>query len=474
MSAWEKRPMKYVYVILLGACLNGSMPTGSALAQFGGFGAPGAGTGGAGGGLANQFGGIVIDPEGILRDAPLKPMQASQAKRLRQQFAEERLSAELIVETPLRVFSLRNLEADLLRLTSAGEPIPAELLLLGGIHRLEYVLFDAERNDILIAGPAEGFAPAMEGGRLVGLTSGRPPLLLEDLLVALRANAQGQTWLGCSIDPTEENTARLQRYIQANSTPVTPQVAGERYRQMGLVLGNQVVTVWGVPANSHFALTLVHADYRMKRIALGTEPSGVRQVRSHLALLAAQGNSLQRWWFAPCYQPLETNTDHTLFRITGPRAQLLSQEEIADTEGRRSDAAYTRRSTEKFAELFTEHFEALCDVSPEFAALQNLYDMALLAELIQQRRVAAGITWKPSLLLDETRLPLTTYPVPKFVPSAATHRKGARGVMVGLIGGVRIDSRAVANRIEVTSRLQREQFGVSDRGRVWWNAAALR
>jgi len=50
-------------------------------------------------------------------------------------------------------------------------------------------------------------------------------------------------------------------------------------------LGMQDVSVTGVPAGSHYARILVEADYMLKRISIGLEPSGLRDIKSHLATL---------------------------------------------------------------------------------------------------------------------------------------------------------------------------------------------
>lgn len=231
----------------------------------------------------------------------------------------------------------------------------------------------------------------------------------------------------------------------------------------------QEVSVWGVPGDSHFALALVEADYRMKRISLGLESSGVRGIRSHLSLIAPQGNSLQRWWFVPYYEPLATNEEKTLFQLSGQRAQLMAQEEISDDQGRRSDAFITRQSTEKFAELFTLHFSELAQRSPEFAELQNLYDMALLAHLIKQQVQGGRIRWDMQTFLKNSELPVESYAVPRYVSSESTSRKAHRGLVIGLIGGVTIDVEHAAGNSRVMPQLESGSFQQSSSDGWWWN-----
>lgn len=391
-----------------------------------------------------QVAGVSIDAEGVLRAEYSRREADSLTQRRREAFAREQLPADLVSFSEMRQVSLHALEQVL-----AERPIkllPADVRYLYGLQRIDYVFVDPDRRDIILAGPAEGYAPD-GGGRMVGLTTGRPPLQLDDLLVALRWGAQtgGRGEIGCSIDPEPQRLANLQAWLRQNSTPAPRSVAQARYPQMAEILGRQVISVFGVPEDSHFAQVLVEADFRMKLIALGKEQPGVRGVRSQLSLLTPQGNSLQRWWFVPLYEPIETDAARLSFHLRGQRAQLLSQEEWSDGRGRRSDAPFNRASTEKFAQLFTEHFSELANASPVFAELQNVFDLAVLAALIEREDLRRRLQWPMDLLLDPQRIPVTSYPVPRQVDSLATSVYRAR-VMLGLVGGVTLTPATVVSR----------------------------
>ena len=74
-----------------------------------------------------------------------------------------------------------------------------------------------------------------------------------------------------------------------------------------------MITVTGVPATSHFARTMVAADFRMKRLAMDFEPAPVDGMPSFLSMITGRGrgmkNMMPRWWLAPNYEPLaETPT----------------------------------------------------------------------------------------------------------------------------------------------------------------------
>ena len=60
-----------------------------------------------------------------------------------------------------------------------------EMRYLAGLQRVRYVFYYPDSKDIVLAGPAEGWAPDLTG-RIVGFTSGRPVVQLQDVVVAMR------------------------------------------------------------------------------------------------------------------------------------------------------------------------------------------------------------------------------------------------------------------------------------------------
>ncbi|MCA8997959.1 MAG: DUF1598 domain-containing protein, partial [Planctomycetaceae bacterium] len=411
--------------------------------------------------------------EGIIETRVLRSGSSALLKRQQEQYVHDNLPEDLVIESPERVLSLRSVEASLKEHLDRGKALPESLVYLGGLQRVDKVVIDPDHSDLLIVGPAEPFAPDSHG-RILGIKSGRPPLFLDDLIVVLRSVMSGRNLITCSIDPTEENLANLQRYLQTNTSPATTSVARQRYQTMAKILGRQVVTLTGVPENSHFAVALVEADLRMKRIALGKEMTPVRGIRSQLSLLTAQGNSLQRWWFVPSYEPLETNSAGTVFVIRGQRAQLVAQEELSDSSGIRRESPQTRSSTEQFARLFSERFAELADASPPFAELQNLYDLSLVASLAAEARDNRLRNWPMDTFLNEERLSLATYPVPKYVRSEATSRKVGR-VLLGLIGGVEMSLRPVISERNQNLNSTPEQYQRSEVSSDWfWESDSRR
>ncbi len=144
---------------------------------------------------------------------------------------------------------------------------------LAGLLRIQYVFFYPETGDIVLAGPAEGFAEDPVG-RIRGLTSGRPVLQLQDLVTAMRAYPPAGNKLnviGVSIDPTPEGLERLRQTLASIGRTIRPGDDVRLAATLREALGLQTVSVQGISPKSHFAQVLVEADYRMKLIGIGLE-----------------------------------------------------------------------------------------------------------------------------------------------------------------------------------------------------------
>lgn len=444
-----------------------------ALIAWGGLPHPAAAQNNGNNGNAN---GIVIDADGVVRPEFTRAPSPALARRQQEAFADEHLSADVRTHSDMRMVSLPRLERTIQAALETGEPLGEDVRHLAGLQRIDYIFVNPAEQDVVLAGPAEGFAPDA-GGRMRGLSTGRPPIPLDDLLAAWRSVFGGEGSIGCSIDPDQDRLAALQEFASRNNSPTSTAGARRRYAQLAEILGMQDVVIWGVPADSHYGRVLIEADYRMKRISLGAEPSGVRAVRSHLSLLAPNGNSMQRWWFAPYYEAIYVSDDGNAFQLAGQRVQLLSQEEQIGDDGSRSDSAFTRASTQKFAQQFTEHYEELAAASPVFAELQNAFDLAVMAALLRKERVLQRIGWEGELFRDAARLPLESLPVPDTVPSEATTRPVQRGMMLGLVGGVTLDPHEVADSLtrqaadggNAAAALQPRVIPPEDVSRWWWD-----
>ena len=134
--------------------------------------------------------------------------------------------AKLIKDAPtninapasLRKVSLRGLEQAIADSLKAGKPLPDEVLFLAGLQDIRYVFVYPEQKDIVLAGFGEGWR-VDDHGNVVGVTTGKPVLLLDDLLTALRtAESSARTGISCSIDPTLKASGNMRAYVSSLRT----------------------------------------------------------------------------------------------------------------------------------------------------------------------------------------------------------------------------------------------------------------
>ena len=423
---------------------------------------------------------IAIDAQGLVK--VLGQARASLAViRQRRAAALREMNDDMRRTSDVRCVSLVELQRACQPYVDDKQLVPLEMQFLAGIQRIDYLFIYPDTGDLVLAGPAAGFVPD-DQGRMVGMNSGRPTLRLDDLVIALRAVRNSER-IGCSIDPVPERLARMQTFAKQNSTPATVQVAKSRYHAMTRILGLQDVTVWGAPADSHFARVLLEADIRMKRLSVGVEKSGVRGFKSQLALLKPAGNSMQRWWFVPQYQAVYRDDEGLAFQLTGPRARLLSQDEYADADGNRFDAPATLKTTREFARRFSEQFSQLAETLPAFAELQNLIDLILVAALIEQRQLAARLDWEPALFLDQRRGRVGGGHVPRQVASFCNYKMYGRRLVIGLVsGGVIVEPRQLVKSIDfqpghkvrlAAARLANRRPQQAKQHPWWWDSGPL-
>src|SRR5207244_104143 len=127
--------------------------------------------------VQRSVGGVDIKPGGMV--ANLQPAERDQLRREREK-AMQPVAGELKAKADLRKVSLRRLEAVLAEHLKNGAPLSDEMKYLAGMQSIRYVFVYPDQHDIVIAGPGEGWKVGPQG-EVVGVTSGRPVLLLDDL-----------------------------------------------------------------------------------------------------------------------------------------------------------------------------------------------------------------------------------------------------------------------------------------------------
>ncbi len=431
----------------------------------GGAGAGGAagGAGGAGGGNQNQggtFGGVEVDAQGVLRTKSFVEPSGRLADQ-RKAAARSALSNDVLKSSKLRKVSLNRLEQQLEELKASGKPMTNEMSYLAGLTRITHLFFFPESNDIVLAGPAEGFY-SDAAGRVVGMESGQAVLQLQDLIVALRAfrpDSQPTSMISCSIDPTQEGLKRLQDTI-ARTQGTDPRGNEMRIvRSYREALGMHDVTVKGISPKTHFAQVMVEADYRMKLIGIGLETPAV-PITSFIAKAdpnSASKNGLQRWYFQPNYECVQVSADGMAMQLVGTGVKLVGENERIDNQGQRSNSGKPNKASRAFCESFTKNYNALANVTPVFAELRNLMDITIAAAFIHEKDLYAKSGWTMSLFGDESRTPVETNQSIRQVEPAinAGYKDGTFMTPIG--GGVTIQPRYA---------LDSEHVKIDDKGEI--------
>ncbi len=384
--------------------------------------------------------GVVIDAQGVMQKK-IYADPGGQLTRQRIAAAKASLSPDILKFSKTRWVSLNRLE----KAMAARQGVADEQMRhLAGLLRIQYVFYYPETKDIVIGGPAEGWV-TNPAGRVVGITSGRPALQLQDLVVALRAFAPGKAAtpvIACSIDPTQEGLASMQRFLRSTGSFATPAMTQQIVSGLRTSLGLQKVTIGGVPANTHFAQVLVEADYRMKLIGIGLEKPPVRMVSFVDRASPAQvsRNALFRWYFTPDYQCLRTTKDGLGMQLVGDGVKLIGEDELVSAQGGRTSAGRGSKASQVFVTSFTKKYPELAERSPVFAELRNLIDMSVAAAFIQKQDYYGKSGWTMPLLGDESKFPVQTYHAPQKVGSAVSAIWKGNRLMTPIGGGVQIEA----------------------------------
>ena len=436
---------------------------------------------------AAQFavGGVYIDTKGMLRHtSTLAPDE--RLELIRAESFDPPGSTDLGANSELRKVSLRRLEARVQELLSADKPLPVDIRYLAGLQRVSHVLFYPEIGDVVVAGPAEGWKQ-LPTGEVVGIKSNRPALQLDDLLVALRFafdDTPVASFIGCSIEPTAGGIKNYAAYMRKIGRIDRSRVQ-QLFAGMEQAMGPQAVKLYGVPGESRFASKLVAADYRLKRIALGHDPSPVKGVTNYLDLAAKRlrpGRQRQhRWWFVGGYDAVFHTADQLAFELDGQGVRV-STAPTAVTAGsgnaKKSKSPLASPAARKFAAAMTRNFPQIASKIPIFAELQNLIGLSVAAELIAERHRVDSHSWKPTTFADKKSCPIQEVPVPTMVPSLANFRLVKnRHWLISISGGVEINPRAMTGRTvrqEAPAKRKLQQTLTGNRptdnsARWWWD-----
>jgi len=419
--------------------------------------------------------GVVVDAQGVLH----KKIFRDPGGLIRQRIAAAKVSLDPKVAafSKMRKISLTRLEAVARQRNGV---LTDEMRNLAGLLRVRYVFCYPETGDVVIAGPAEGWVTDL-AGRVVGITSRRPVVLLQDLVVALRAfppDKNGVGLIGCSIDPTAEGLAAMQQFLRSIGSRATP--GDTQYIVGGLQtsLGLQEVSINGVSPKTHFAQVMVEADYRMKLIGIGLERPPVRLASyvDRASPSQVSRDAMQRWFFTPDYECVRASQDGLAMELVGDGVKLVGEDEVVTAAGQRKVASRANKASQAFVTEFTKKYSTLADRSPVYAELRNLIDLAIAAAYIHQEDLYGKANWPMELFGNEQAFAVETYNVPKTVETAVNAIWKGRRLMTPVGGGVTIhpvlalqsDNLLSDQRGKVDKLRQQTKIKLA-KGQWWWD-----
>jgi hypothetical protein len=390
--------------------------------------------------------GVLVDPQGVLR---IQSVADAGLTRDRRTAVVDALPGDLRKAVPLRKVALARLEAELAKRLTDGRGVPDEIQKLAGLTRVQYVfVYPAEGDtpgEIVLAGPAEPwFTDAT--GRVRGVETGTPTVLLQDLAAAIRCFAPGQPQdrlVGCSIDPKQDGLAAMQAFLRQTGRVNPKASVDEIVDGMKAALGTQLVSVQGVSPATHFAQVMVEADYRMKLIGIGLEPTPVK-LKTWIELASAgavAANALQRWYFVPEYQCVRIAEDDLAIELVGQAVKLTGADEVVMPDGSRLSADRADKASRTFTEAFTRLYPQIAAKSPVYAQLRTLVDLVVAAAYLQEHDAYGRAGWAVATLGDEQAYPIETLPPPREVETAINAVWKGNRLLTPIGGGVTMHPR---------------------------------
>ncbi|MCG8652645.1 MAG: DUF1598 domain-containing protein [Pirellulales bacterium] len=425
-----------------------------------------------GGGFGRRsVGGVMIDGAGVVRAATVAERREL-ANLLRE--ATEPAAGEMAEPTEMRMISLKGLQEAITQSRQTGR-IPSDIEFLAGLQRIEYVFVDKEKNDIVIAGPAEPWK-LREDGSVVGKVTGGSTMRLADLVVAFGSVESARNGgISCSIEPTPEGHQRLQKLLRSVKLRPGQNPAGLE-ASMKQAFGPQMIHLHGIPTDSRYARTLVAADFEMKRVAMGLIPSPVDGLPSYLQMSRNSRHGAgenPRWWMACNYEALTRSEDGLAWKLSGQGVKTMTEQDIVERDGTIKRGKRTDKLAQDWADKMNNSFYELSREIPVFADLQNIMDMTVVATLITQERLAqqAGLDLSVLNGQSSSSVELASYDVPRSVAPQCSFIRGRSGWVVTASGGVDVNAFEVVDSQKTDASVadSRTTALAGASNRWWWN-----
>lgn len=414
-------------------------------------------------------GGVMIDSDGVLRNSTAED-QSRNLEQLRSTM--QGAQGDLAKATDLRLISLKGIQQMVLDAQKQGKSIPEDVYCLGGLTRIDYVFVYPERNDIVIAGPAEPWAIGPQGS-IVGKNTGSPVVNLDDLATAFRYVDQARNGgVSVSIDPTEQGYRQFNQALRNLGANVNPSQSAPA---LARAFGPQQVTLSGLPADSHMARVILAADYRMKLYGMNLAKPPVAGLPSYMEMIQNRSNAStqiqSRWWMACDYDAITHSKDRLAWKISGQRIKTMTETEAFDQQGQRKQTGKADPVAKKWADNFTKKIGELAVKDPVFGELRNVMDLCLVAALIESQNLQSLAACDLSSILgNRGQIETIKLDVAKSLDPQISFLQTAQGLLVSASGGVMIESWYFASQVKENESVAEAKVAAAklDNDKIWY------
>lgn len=247
--------------------------------------------------------------------------------------------------------------------------------------------------------------------------------------------------------------------------------------KMAEKMGQQQISISGIPESSHFARVLVGADYQMKRIAMHLEESPIDGLDSYLTRIKksrrrVSADLMPRWWLATDYEPLAKSADGLAWEIRGQGVKAMTEDEYVNADGTVQGTGRANPLAQEWADDMTANFAELCKKESIFGQLRNIMDLCVISALIKNEGLLETVDCQiPLLSGQDGAVGMFSYHAPKSVATQCSFIKKGSNYIITASGGVMIESWQAAVKAQESRHVQelRQSVKHESRGQFWWN-----
>lgn len=393
--------------------------------------------------------GVRINPDGIIERIDPNGQASRQLQGKNRPKADLKYLGDWQEPSNLRWVSLHQLDALLSKHHDVGSKANVSMELLGGLCRIDYVAFDAEKEEWLLGGPA-GDLVTNEDGELVNRSLRLPPVLLEDLLCIAPHVFAGRGEFGCSIDPNRERLVRAYQFAStSNSQRALQRNANGWVELWRKELGMQQANIIGLSPDSPTGFALLVADAQMKRMGMGIDslPSPIKSYWQETDIHQQRiDNGMVRWWYTLSDVKIPMDPDRKIYMLEKSNVKVQSEAQRINDQGQRVIATSPDLAADTFARNFTQHFDKIQQNYPIQGRLRHIFDLAVAMEIVRSQ-LELGIGKPFEALSDLEMQPKMTH-APRELDSVASTHKSQQGTTFAVVsGGVTISTSGIYKKL---------------------------